>query len=110
VGRQVQVPGCVKRALAKYGAFAPGARQLVTLRVRGERERALEAVFTFQAVIGEDFLGGFPRLATGSGMIVTVKACDLPTGTNMVPHLWFHLFCSPPTTFQVKSIIAQRLP
>lgn len=66
--------------------------------------------FTFQAGIGEDVLGGFPRLATGSGRLVTEKACDLPTETNMVPHLLFRLFCSPPTPFQVKSIIAQRLP
>lgn len=43
----------------------------------------MQAVLTFQAVISEDFLGGFPRLATGSGMIATEKACDLPTGTNM---------------------------
>ena len=92
-------------------AFAPSARQLVTLRVRGEREIALEAVFTFQAVIGEDLLGGFRLFAFGKHMIVAEKACDLPTRTNMVPHLLFHLFLSSPTTAQsVFPVADQRLP
>ena len=65
----------------------------------------------YDPVIGEDFLGGFPRLATGSGMIVTEKACDLSTYTNMVPHLLFHRFLSSPTTSQsVFPVADQRLP
>src|SRR6266849_7520200 len=72
-----------------------------------EREIA-HGMFTVQAVIGEDLLGGFPRFATGSGMIVTEKACDLPARANMVPHLLFHVFCPPPTTSQSVFPVADQ--